>query len=256
MSRRDRAFTLIELLVVVAIISMLIAMLLPSLSRARQHAQSVVCLSNLRQMGIAAQAYVCVNSDFYPVGQHRVISATGMTTFAWDFASERNWSTGEMKVWPGLLWAAQTAMEIQQCPSFQGPANSLNDPYTGYNYNVSYIGHGQGEATDPPARLLVPPARSGQVRRPAACALFGDGQYGAGANKFMRSPWDHSLDRFPARAAGTQGFRHLSRTNVGFCDGHAEPLRIRYTQTLVSEVPKIAPDTGFLSPDNSLYDLK
>ncbi len=52
-----RGFTLIELLVVVAIIVVLLAILLPSLQSARRAAQSMVCLANLRQMGIANLNY-------------------------------------------------------------------------------------------------------------------------------------------------------------------------------------------------------
>lgn len=56
-SRDKNAFTLIELLVVVAIIALLLGILLPSLSRAREQAKVAVCLSNLRNLGLAADEY-------------------------------------------------------------------------------------------------------------------------------------------------------------------------------------------------------
>jgi prepilin-type N-terminal cleavage/methylation domain-containing protein/prepilin-type processing-associated H-X9-DG protein len=61
-------FTLVELLVVIGIIALLIALLLPALNRAREAANLVACLSNLRQIGTAARLHQVEHRGWMPIG--------------------------------------------------------------------------------------------------------------------------------------------------------------------------------------------
>ena len=63
-----RKFTLIELLIVIAIIAILLSLLLPSLTKAKQKAEMAVCASNMKQVSIGLNLFLKNNNYFFPVG--------------------------------------------------------------------------------------------------------------------------------------------------------------------------------------------
>ncbi|MHB1158437.1 MAG: type II secretion system protein, partial [Phycisphaerales bacterium] len=75
-------FTLVELLVVVSIIALLIAILLPSLNKARESSKSLACLSHEHQIGLGLTGYQTDNSGYYP----RIYGGGGTAADTWLYA--------------------------------------------------------------------------------------------------------------------------------------------------------------------------
>lgn len=229
-------FTLVELLTVMAIMTILAALILPAVTMAMNESKRVQCCHNLRQMVAATQLFASSHDGELP------------PSYTKDFAS------GETETWEWFLWDLGTDFQIQQCPAFRGASMWYGDRYTGYNYNSSYVGGRVLTRGNTRLPASLPSAHYSQITHPSQCALFGDGEYDSGANKFMRSPFPGALDADASLAlGGTQGFRHRGKTNVGFADGHVESRADRYTDTAAFGTP--AERCGFLSADNSLYDL-
>lgn len=223
-----RAFTLIELLVVIAIIAILAAMLLPALAKAKEKAKQTACINNLRQIGIATTMY---SDDFkvYPgclwkfganyafVWPQRLLSEMGNARKAFHCpaaALDSSWDRDLNKAPNGL-----GAQAIPPATGFDFYGIGKNTRFS-YGYNDWGLKQGTpclglgGDVNDS-ANLV----KATQVKNPTDMIMLADskpnGDFDGSIDPVVRSPDNANGEQWPSN-------RHGGRTDLMFCDGHAE----------------------------------
>lgn len=138
MKRGRGGFTLIELIAVIAIIAMLVAMAVPHMGRIQERTQSVVCMNNLRQIGVGVLSYVGENNNEYPIIEPNAQNPV------YPPASEDDPTEQEAKPMIDVLGPYGVTDAVLKCPAdAKNGLNSWyakNDPHTSYQWRVMLDG--------------------------------------------------------------------------------------------------------------------
>ena len=209
------AFTLIELLVVIAIIAILAAILLPALNSARERGRTASCISNLKQLGMAAEMYRNDNEDYFVEFQPKYYKGTAMNFLKWPHLLD-NYIT--MIEYVGTKDYAKCA-SVLQCPSdpdFNSAYNIGNDkmgvednPSYAYNFKLCSI------VDDGTVRTVW---KYEQIKAPQKKVMFADG-YHKGYGSVKSSTASCKLAA-PADIAK----RHSNGSNIAYVAGHVANL--------------------------------
>ncbi len=241
-----RAFTLIELLVVIAIIAILAAMLLPALSKAKDKAKGINCVSNLKQWGLALNIYSVDNGDSLPrdgmdaAGVYPGASGAQGDLNAWfntlppnmgertlrEYYLDTSAGTAPYQRYPfpggrGKVWHCPSAkLSISEVQDVNVVASGGAEGFFSYGMNIDLKRVSPGYANSDAAPYPKMP-KATNIKRPTETVVLFDMVFNRnleGGNAF------NSVN--PANRWRSFGRRHNVGGVINFVDGHASNYKI------------------------------
>jgi prepilin-type N-terminal cleavage/methylation domain-containing protein/prepilin-type processing-associated H-X9-DG protein len=277
-------FTLVELLVVISIIAILLSVLMPCLSMARQQGRQAVCSSNMRQLFLANSGYAIENKGFY------VLAAENIKKNLHRWHGVRINVNKPFDPLKGQLKAYLADGQVKRCAAFKennylttaGQSLNFEAGCGGYGYNDEYIG-GRGNVGG-----TAYSAKNSDIRTAAQTVMFADTAYRQqlknNVTVFIEYSFAHppywvwylqamgvsvsindlatNAEQMGGRPDPTIHFRHGKFADVCWADGHVSKetmdLSSPYiTHAIMTKTETAEMSLGWFGPDdNSLFDLK
>lgn len=126
--KKKNAFTLIELLVVIAIIALLLAILTPSLRKAKRKVEDIMCRNNLHNYALAAEMYLNENAERYPSAWNSLFKTVVSGYCQWH--DKRNFLDSRPDL-AGPIWPYLDTQKIHLCPTFSRIGKKFGDNHAG-----------------------------------------------------------------------------------------------------------------------------
>lgn len=238
--RRMRAFTLVELLVVIAIIALLLAVLVPSLNKARDLAKRIVCGSHVHSIGVANATYESTYGMYLPI--------------AFDTHMAPQYPAGDTDLLEGIWFSnkgfrrimsvdsyrEEEGIDLLQVPDeFRCPADNLSKDTSNatdgvlvsFAYNLTEwvdVAWAGGSWADDYSAGYGP----GMIKTPAEKLAFIDApdwwcQWQYANYETVWDEWgERKIDFYQAQNVwGPVFYRHSDGADVGFYDGHVEYMK-------------------------------
>jgi prepilin-type processing-associated H-X9-DG protein/prepilin-type N-terminal cleavage/methylation domain-containing protein len=216
------AFTLIELLVVVAVIAVLVSLLLPALSQAREKARSAVCMANEKQIGLGIEIFLHDNEDTYPKLYYLKYVTWPCDTWLYVL--------GGKYVPDAAVFHCPSDMSPDH-PEYKGSINQPGIPWTsggGGGYLCTWTSYGMNayfNSAWPPyacGTWWAEPIKLGVVKGVTVIVTDAYPSFNNAFSAFIDPGFGVNWD-VPNSYGGTSvGARHTQGANVLFTDGHVE----------------------------------